>query len=187
MKGFPVSSEELTADQTSTNWHFAFKELYGKVKSMYNSNSKINRILCPRIFRNDDSASFLLSAGADKVIRYWHLGNLFPPEMAKQSFLIVSPDDREVEYFAEDFKEKVLYENTLTRKSGGLGQSAWQTLNGTAVVKNCMTHSHNFDHTDSILNMELLDLPFATYLVTCGRDNLIKIWAQCLLFLRAKV
>ncbi len=175
MKGFAVSGDELTGGEASTSWHFTFKNFYGNMKAMYNSNSRIYKILCPRTSRTEESAPFLLTAGADRVVRYWSLGG---SDMAKQSFLVMCPDEREVEYTVADFREKVLYEHTLRTKTGTYaGQAPWQVLNGTSYLRQHVAKVPCAGHTDAILNLGLLELPFATYLATCGRDNMVKIWA----------
>jgi len=188
-KGFAVSKDDLkteNVDQNTTSCHFAFKDFYGKMKTMYNSNSRIYKMLCPRITRNEESAPFLLTAGADRVIRYWHLGNLSAPdvmkvnapEMTRLSCIVSSPDDREVEYMAEDFNEKVLYEHTIRGKTGSvIRETSWQNQNGVSYLRVNPSKIPCAGHTDAILNMSLLELPFGTYLATCGRDNMIKIWS----------
>jgi len=187
-KGFPIHKDQLTQNLTNNqqDCHLILKEFCDKIKTMYAQNSQIYKILCPRVMRNAQSAPFLLTAGADRIVRYWYLGNLTAPnamkvnapEMVKRSFLVVSPDDREVEYMVEDFKEKVLYEHMIRRDvpAHAEGQSEWQVYNGICYLKNNISKIACPSHTDAILNMEVIDLPFKIYLVTCGRDNLVKIW-----------
>jgi len=163
--------------------NYEFKNFYNNIKQMYNSNSLIYKILCPHY----ESSPFLLTAGADRIVRYWHLGNLNAqdemrtnvPEMIKQSFIFTSPDNREVEYLAENFGEKVIYERLLRdkgRSNPGIGQSNWQTINGISHLKQSECKVYSVGHTDAILNMQLLDFPSNKFLVTCGRDNLVKLW-----------
>lgn len=186
-KGFPLSKMEevLSLSNRPQDCHLVLKEFCDKIKTMYEQSSQIYRILCPRTLRNARSAPFLLTAGADRVVRYWHLGSLASNvvkanarEMVKRSFLVVSPDDREVEYVFEDFKEKVLYEHVISRDTPAHaeGQSEWQSHNGVCYLRSGIVKVPCPSHTDAILNMELIDLPFKIYLVTCGRDNLVKIW-----------
>lgn len=166
------------------NNNYEFKDFYDKIKEIYKSNSIIYKILCPRV-NSEESAPLLLTAGADRVVRHWHLGSLNcqdemrtnAPDMARRSFLVVSPDDREVEYLAENFGEKVLYERPLKDKSrAGTGRSGWQTLNGVSYLKEKASKVTCAGHMDAIVNMELLDFDKSKFLVTCGRDNLVKLW-----------
>ena len=178
-KGFPVSNEEVKKDIVIEDSNFAFKNFYKSVKNSYDEGTWIYKLLCPRINRTEESAPFLLTTGADRTIRYWYLGNLTEDkininEMIKQSFIVNSPNFIQVEYFVNGLHSKVLYED-LNRDAQG-GQSICQTFNGKAYLKNEEQAISSVSHSDAILNMELLDLAFDTYLVTCGRDNEVKVW-----------
>lgn len=172
-------------NQNSLDPKFAFKDFNIKVQNMYDENTRIYKILCPRISLTEDSAPFLLTTGADRVVRYWWLGNIMAEselkantaEMVKNSLIIVSPDNREVEYAVANFKEKVLFEKPIKDSKVKMGQSTWQEMNGITQIKNQATKAPYVNHTDAILNMELLESFNTRFLVTCGRDNLVKLWS----------
>lgn len=163
-----------------------FKEFSESVRTMYEEDSRIYRILCPRTSRTEESASYLLSAGADRVVRYWYLEDIAgggdlktkAAEMVKNSFVVTSPDNREVEYAVGNFKEKVLFEKPVRKPTdnGRKGQSIWQEMNGTSYFRHRKSRSPHVSHADAILNMEVLEASNKRYLVTCGRDNLVKLW-----------
>jgi len=182
-KGFAVTGEELKSNNevNFASLHFAFKDFHKKMKAMYSSESCLYKILCPRLYRSEESAPFLLTASADKVVRYWYLGDILSQkeskdnaqEMAKQSFIVMSPDNRNVNYSVKCFDGKVLYERPIHSKK--LNKD-WQSQNGVSYMKDGVSRIPCAGHTDAILNMELIDLNSVKYLVTCGRDNLVKLW-----------
>eukprot|EP00826_Nyctotherus_ovalis_P004724 TRINITY_DN11041_c0_g2_i1.p1 TRINITY_DN11041_c0_g2~~TRINITY_DN11041_c0_g2_i1.p1 ORF type:complete len:158 (+),score=29.34 TRINITY_DN11041_c0_g2_i1:71-544(+) len=154
------------------------------IRDRYSSDSRIYKILCPRLSRNEESAPFLLSAGADRVVRYWFLGDIETPkepktntqEMTKQSFIVMSPDDRKVKYSVENFDGRVLYERDMRYEENGNGRASWQTQSGASCLKEGIGKVPCAGHADAILDMELVDLGSKRFLVTCGRDNLVKLW-----------
>jgi len=171
----------------SSRCQAAFKDFNAHVMKMYEENSSIYKILCPRISHTEESASFLLTAGADRIVRYWHLGNLMgssemktnDQEMVKNSFIIISPDNKEVEYDVANFRERVLFEKPAggTKHNDKSGQSIWQEMNGITRIKDKETRAPYVNHTDAILNMDLIESRNARFLATCGRDNLVKLWS----------
>ena len=188
-KGFNVTKDEIKEDKNEaslTRCHFAFKDFHGKMKTMYEANSRIYKILCPRINRNEDSAPFLLSAGADRSVRYWYLGKIGTQfdtklnniEMIKKSFIPICPNVRNVEYIVENFDSKILYEREIRNKdkANPAPIPIWQSQNGVSYLKNEENKVSCAGHTDAIVNMELLDFPSVKFLATCGRDNLVKLW-----------
>jgi WD40 repeat protein len=165
----------------------AYKDFEAHVMKMYEDNSIIYKILCPCISQKEESASFLLTTGADRIVRYWYLGNMMgtdemktnTQEMTKNSFIVISPDNREVEYDVANFREKVLFEKPLRniKHNGRAGQSMWQGMNGITHIKDKEIVTANVNHTDAILNMDLIESHNMRFLATCGRDNLVKLWS----------
>eukprot|EP00826_Nyctotherus_ovalis_P013710 TRINITY_DN13745_c0_g1_i4.p1 TRINITY_DN13745_c0_g1~~TRINITY_DN13745_c0_g1_i4.p1 ORF type:complete len:405 (-),score=74.03 TRINITY_DN13745_c0_g1_i4:67-1281(-) len=185
-KGFAVANEELKSGVEVAYSDFAFQNFYKSVKDSYEESTWIYKLLCPRVNRSEESMPFLLTAGADRIVRYWYLGNLTEEkpmrrnagEMTKQSFIVNSPDSRQVEYLSNDFCSKVIYESLIRENSKERnGQALWQHSNGKVYLKSDAQRISTVCHSDAILNMELLDTSFGTYLITCGRDNEVKIWS----------
>ena len=187
-KNFSIIGD-LNKNQASDNLNELqgiFKKFCDETSKMYNQYSIIYKILCPRISQNEESAPFLLTAGSDSIVRYWYLGNITmpnelkmnAPNMIKNSFVFTSPDNREVEYAIENFNNKVMFERVIRdkEKSNGIGQSSWQTMNGNSYINKKINKTVYSGHSDAILNMELLELPTSKYLVTCGRDHMVKLW-----------
>lgn len=163
-----MRKDEQIGELAYINSRDTFQESYKKIRTRYDLNSGIYKILCPRISRSEESAPFLLSTGADRIVRYWHLG----PEAADASFQVICPDERECEYIVKEFTDKVIYEHTKKPVEPVVPQK----MHSKEVQDKKPIRSPFLGHTDAILNLGLLDLPFGAFMVTCGRDNLVKIW-----------
>ncbi len=172
VKSVPIEEEVIIEDQLSV---CGLAKLYTKAKVMYGARNRLTRILCPRLSREGVSAPFLLTAGADGVIRYLYFGALNPDDMRSKSSIITSPDDRTCKYVVDSTEGLIReYQETAEDKKLPLRSGA---ANGTFEIGSGVKYKiANPNHSDAILDMALLDLPFDTFLVTCGRDNTVKIW-----------
>lgn len=107
---------------------------------------RLTKIICPRISRNGPTAPCILAAGTDRTVRYISKNN---------ACMIINPEHKEYQYHFDE--KNILLEEEIE-------------------MKGYINNVPEICHSDAVLNLGLLDLSFATFLVTCGRDNAVKIW-----------
>jgi len=169
IKHLPIE-EELLVENKMLKSECA--NIYKKPKGLFKGNNRLTKLLCPKTSSDGQSAPFLLAAGLDRKIRYLYFGDLIMENMVKKSMMLNSPDNNCYEYVinskeAHVLSERIAEEGDCKRK-GGSGML--ETKSGEIYKIASASHS------DAILDMALLDLPIDTFLVTCSRDNTVKIW-----------
>ena len=166
----------------------------------FNSNY-VSKILCPMLPNKQDSASYFISAGTDRKIRYWTL-----VKSKRQSFYnINTPAAKESEYKNVFLGDVVAVQEKVTDKKAeptklqtgityGKRKKAVLANKGNAEPLNaineymypdsggmssCQTlFDHSSSHTDAILDMAIAQNDkLGPYLFTAGRDGVIKIFS----------
>ena len=88
------------------------KNRYMMVKGAYDSTNACKKILIPRLnsslLDNPETATYAITAGNDKKIRYWDFTNL-----KKKSYCINSPHDDEQTYHDEFAGETLIVQEKL--------------------------------------------------------------------------
>ena len=182
---FTEYMNQLLEKRSNTEWLYNSTNRYSGIKRSYNSGCSMSKVLSPRYWNMGFSAPYVITAGGDRKIRYYDLLKENP-----RSYYINSPTDAECKFHVGSLGDiTVIQEEILGEREaqGGVsGLSPWQKLNGASYVgaltnqrgQNCKLA--NAAHTDAILDMGIihdLSAKGVPYLVTTGRDSMVKIWA----------
>lgn len=170
----PLEEESLMDEKMpGLGWANVYHQAAGNYD---NQGSKLTRILCPRISQNGGSAPFLLTASADRVIRYLYFGGLDEKLMKEKSYIVNCPEDKVCTYVIDKnephvLRETIPVESACEMSKNGGGNGIYSIKSGESFKISQTSHS------DSILDMALLDLSIDTFLVTASRDQTVKIWS----------